>query len=254
MTRARHRLYQGIGQGMLRAAVHVDEPVMAPWPGRSASLDDWRVWLNTVWADDAFRQAVAGASPDLADQVRAILGGRAPKLRRVRRTALATARYAIRYARRSTPYGLFAGVAVIEFGDTASIRFGDRHQTVTRADPVALDEAISAWEADATRMADVDVRVHPLAQQRDGHVRVPSEGDAEFRLALSSPALRFVLDAAHAPIRYSLLAGKLAAEFPITAECARTQFLGELLRVRLLRSSLRAPATVVDPAECLPPA
>lgn len=254
MTRARYSLYQGTGQGMLRAAVHLAEPAMPSWPGRSATLDDWRSWLGTVWADETFRQAVTSASLDLATQVQAILDGRSPKLRRVRRAALATARYAIRYARRSTPYGLFAGVAMIEFGDTANIRFGDRHQAVTRPDPVALDEAISAWEADATRMSYVDVRVHPLAQQRDGHVRVPSEGDAEFRLALSSPALRFVLDAARAPIRYSLLADKLAAEFPATSERARTHLLRELLRVRLLRSSLRAPATVVDPAEALPPA
>ncbi|MBN3932971.1 lantibiotic dehydratase family protein [Streptomyces verrucosisporus] len=207
-----------------------------------------------MWADETFRQAVSSASPDLATQVQAILDGRSPKPRRVRRAALAVARYAIRYAHRSTPYGLFAGVALIEFGDTATVRFGDRHRTVTRPDPVALDEAISAWEADATRMADVDVRVHPFARQHDGYVRVPSEGDAEFRVALCSPALRFVLDAARTPVRYSLLADKLAAEFPATTAHARTRLLGELLRVRLLRSSLRAPATVVDPSEGLPPA
>ncbi|GAA3082919.1 lantibiotic dehydratase family protein [Streptomyces rectiviolaceus] len=254
MTRARHSLYQGAGQGMLRAAAHLAAPVMPPWPGRSASLDDWRSWLGTVWADEIFRQAVSSASPDLANQVQAILNGRSPKLRRVRRAALATARYAIRYAHRSTPYGLFAGVSLMEFGDTAEVRFGEGHQAVTRPDPVALAEAITAWETDGTRMADVDVRVNMLARQRDGHVHVPSEGDAEFRLALSSPAVRFVLDAASAPIRYALLADKLAAEFPATSEHARTQLLGELLRVRLLRSSLRAPATVPDPTDVLPPA
>ncbi len=254
MTRARHSLYQGTGQGMLRAAVHLAEPAMAPWPKGSASLDDWRSWLDAVWADETFRQAVTGASPDLAKQVQAILNGRSPKLRRVRRAALATARYAIRYAHRSTPYGLFAGVALIEFGDTTKVRFGDRHQAVARPDPVALDEAISAWEEDGARMADVEVCVNGLARQRDGQVHVPSEGDAEFRLALSSPALRLVLDAARAPVRYAPLADKLAAEFPATSERARAQLLGELLRVRLLRSSLRAPATVVDPAEALPPA
>ncbi|MEU9486000.1 lantibiotic dehydratase family protein [Streptomyces decoyicus] len=227
---------------------------MPPWPGPATPLEEWRSWLGTVWADGTFRQAVSNASPDLALQVQAILDGRSPKPRRVRRAALATARYAIRYERRSTPYGYFAGVALTEFGDTMKVRFGDRHQAVTRPDPVALDEAISAWEMDGTRMADVDVRVNTLAQQCEGHMYVPSEGDAEFRLALSSPALRFVLDAACSPIRYSLLADKLAAEFPATSERDRTKLLGELLRVRLLRSSLRAPATVIDPTEPLPTA
>ncbi|MFI9105455.1 lantibiotic dehydratase [Streptomyces fildesensis] len=60
-------------------------------------------------ADETLRQTVAAASPDLAGQVQAILGGRSPKLRRVRRAVLAVARYAIRYARRSTPCGLGRG-------------------------------------------------------------------------------------------------------------------------------------------------
>ncbi|MBW1597212.1 lantibiotic dehydratase family protein [Streptomyces sp. JJ38] len=206
-----------------------------------------------MWADDAFRQAVSSASPDLERQVQSILDGRSPKVRRVRRAALATARYAIRYARRSTPYGLFAGVTLIEFGETAEAWFGGRHQTVARPDPAALDAAISVWEADAERMTNLDVCVNNLAQQRSGRVYVPSEGASEFSLALT-PAVALVLDAARAPIRYSDLADKLAAEFPTTAEHHRIRLLAQLLKVRLLRSSLLAPATVVDPAESLPPA
>ncbi|OEV03796.1 lantibiotic dehydratase [Streptomyces nanshensis] len=206
-----------------------------------------------MWADDTFRKTVSSASPDLARQVQAILDGRSPKLRRVRRAALATARYAIRYARRSSPYGLFAGVALIDFGDVAEVRFGDRHQAVARPDPVALDAAITDWETDGERLAAIDVQVNPLARERGGHLYVPSEGDAEFRLALS-PAVRFVLESARSPIRYSALADKLAAELLASTKSDRTKLLADLLRVRLLRSSLRAPATVVDPTEALPPA
>lgn len=251
MTRVRPSLYKGAGQAMLRAAVHRTEPAMPPWPTSTAPVEQWRAWLSTVWSDDAFRQTVTDASPDLAGQVQAITDGRTPKPRRVRRAALATARYAIRYAHRSTPYGLFAGVAPLGFGETTSVRFGERHQTVARPDPVALNEALGAWESDATRMADTEVCVNTLVRQRDGHVYVPSEGDAEFRLALS-PALRLVLDLARSPIRYRHVADKLAAEFPTVSDAARNKLLGELLHVRLLRSSLRAPATVVDPTDTLP--
>jgi hypothetical protein len=238
---------------MLRAAVHLAEPAMSPWPTSTAPVEQWRAWLSTVWSDDAFRQTVADASPDLARQVRAIIDGRMPKPRRARRAALATARYAIRYAHRSTPYGLFAGVAPLGFGDAVSVRFGERHQAVTRPDPVTLDETISTWESDATQMVDMEVCVNSLIRQRGGHVYVPSEGDAAFRVALS-PVLRLVLDLARSPIRHSHLADKLTAEFPTVSEAARNKLLGELLRVRLLRSSLRAPATVVDPADALPSA
>lgn len=251
MTRVRPSVYQGAGQAMLRAAVHRTEPAMPPWPTSTAPVEQWRAWLSTVWSDDAFRQTVTDASPDLAGQVQAIINGRTPKPRRVRRAALATARYAIRYAHRSTPYGLFAGVAPLCFGEAASVRFGEHHQAVARPDPVALDETLSTWESDATRMADTEVCVNTLVRQHDEHVYVPSEGDAEFRLALS-PALRLVLDLARSPIHYRHVTDKLAAEFPTVSDVARNKLLGELLRVRLLRSALRAPATVVDPTDALP--
>ncbi|MEU0163989.1 lantibiotic dehydratase family protein [Streptomyces iakyrus] len=251
MTRVRPSLYQGAGQAMLRAAVHLTEPAMPPWPASTAPVEPWRAWLSSVWSDDAFRQTVTDASPDLAGQVQAIIDGRTPKLRRVRRAALATARYAIRYAHRSTPYGLFAGVALLGFDQSTSVRFGEDHQAVVRPDPAGLDEMLSAWESDSTRMADTAVCVNTLARQRNEHIHVPSEGDAEFRLAVN-PALRLVLNLARSPIEYRQLADKLAAEYPAVSDAARHRLLGELLRVRLLRSSLRAPATAVDPSGALP--
>ncbi|MFD6438085.1 lantibiotic dehydratase family protein [Streptomyces venezuelae] len=253
MTRHRPSLYEGAGQAMLRAAVHTTEPAMPPWPMSTASVDEWRAWLSMVWSDPAFRRAVSQASEHLADQVQAIIGGRTPKVRRMRRAALSTARYAIRYARRSTPYGLFAGVAPLHFDQTTSVRIGDEHQAIPRPEPLGLDEMLSAWESDSAHMADAEVCINTLIYQRDQHIHVPSEGDAEFRLALS-PALRLVLDLARTPIGFRPLTDKLAAEFPSVTAAARDRFLGELLRVRLLRSSLRAPATVADPADVSPPA
>lgn len=253
MTRQRPSLYEGAGQAMLRATVHTTGPAMPPWPTHRAPVEEWRAWLSAVWSDSDFRRTVSQASPHLADQVLAIIDGRTPKARRVRRAALSTARYVIRYAHRSTPYGLFAGVAPLGFGHATSVRFGGEHQAVARPDPIGLDGMLSAWESDASRMADAEVCVNNLIRRRDRHVHVPAEGDAEFRLALS-PALRLVLDVARSPIGYRQLSDKLAAEFPAMSGTALDRLLGELLRVRLLRSSLRAPATVTDPAGVLRPA
>jgi hypothetical protein len=246
-------LYEGAGQAMLRATVHTTGPAMPPWPTHTAPVEEWRSWLSAVWSDSDFRRTVSQASPHLTGQVLAIIDGRTPKARRVRRAALSTARYVIRYTHRSTPYGLFAGVAPLGFGHATSVRFGGEHQAVARPDPIGLDGMLSAWESDASRMADAEVCVNNLIRRRDRHVHVPSEGDAEFRLALS-PALRLVLDVARSPIGYDQLSDKLAAEFPAMSGTTLDRLLGELLRVRLLRSSLRAPATVTDPAGVLPPA
>lgn len=252
MARHRPSLYEGVGQAMLRATVHTAEPVMPPWPTATASVEEWRSWLSAVWSDSDFRRTVSHASPHLADQVQAIIAGRTPKVRRIRRAALSTARYAIRYAQRSTPYGLFAGVAPLDFAKATSVRIGGEHQAVARPDPARLDEMLNAWECDSARMADAEVCVNTLIRQRDEHIHVPSEGDAEFRLALT-PALRLVLDLARSPIGYRQLSDKLAAEFPAVSDAVCDRLLGELLRVRLLRSSLRAPATTTDPASVLPP-
>lgn len=251
MTRSRHSLYQGSGEAMLRAAANLTGPDMLPWPEPTAPLERWRAWLAAVWADNTFRQAVSAASPDLAHRVQSVLDGRSPKLRRVRRAALATARYAIRYKQRSTPFGLFAGVAPVAFGGAAKAHVGRQHRAVARPDPVALDAMITSWETDGERMADVDVCVNNLARRQDDRVYVPSEGALEVSLALT-PAVELVLDAAWSPIRFSVLADKLAAEFPDRADARWAELLTQLLRVRLLRSALRAPATVTDPVGHLP--
>ena len=252
MTRSRRRLYERTSAGMLRAALNLSAPVHPAWPGPGGSTEQWRSWLAPVWADETFRQAVTGASPDLAGQVEAILEGRLSSTRRARRAALAVARYAIRYAHRSTPFGLFAGVGLVEFGDTSAVRVGDGHEVLGRADPGSLDAAISAWEADGELMADVEVRVNNLARVRGGRVHVPSEGASEFSLALT-PAVALVLEAARSPIRHSALVGKLAAEFPEVDDRRRAAFVAELLRTRVLRSALRAAGTTVNAVDAVPP-
>ncbi|WP_205625466.1 lantibiotic dehydratase family protein [Actinomadura atramentaria] len=251
MTRSRRRLYRRTGTGMLRAAVNLQAPDLPAWPRPDASTKQWRDWLAPVWADATFRETVTGASPDLARQVGSILGGRPVKARRARRAALAVARYAIRYAHRSTPFGLFAGVSLVGFGGSAAVRVGDRHVVVRRADPVAVDAAIRMREADAALMADVEVRVNTLARVRGGRVYVPSQGASEFSMALTA-AVSLVLDAARSPIRHADLVGKLAAEFPDVGDDRTAAFVAELLRTRLLVSQLRAPATLADPADNLP--
>jgi hypothetical protein len=251
MTRSRLKLYQRTGTAMLRAAVNLSSPDLPAWPLPGSVAGQWRSWLVPVWADQSFRQAVTAASPDLARQVAAVLDGEVTDTRRARRAALAIARYAIRYAHRSTPFGLFAGVAPAEFGDTSAVRIGDGHEAFSRADPARLDSVISTREADSGLMVDVEVSVSNLIHVREGVVYVPSEGASEFSLALT-PAVALVLEAARSPIRYSVLLGKLAAEFPETGEQRRAALISELLRTRLLRSALRVAATVTDPAGAVP--
>jgi hypothetical protein len=251
VTRKRSTLYQCAGTAVLRASSARRGPGLPSWPAPGSAAGHWRSWLAPVWADGPFRRAVTVASPDLASQVAAVLEGRVTDPRRVRRASLAVARYAIRHARRSTPFGLFAGVAPVQFGGTPVARVGDAHETACRPGAEWLDAAIGVVEADGSVMADVEVMANNLATVRDGRVWVPAEGASEFSVKLI-PAVALVLEAARAPLRCSALAGKLAAEFPQAGEARCEALVGELLRARVLRSALRAPATTPDPASVLP--
>jgi lantibiotic biosynthesis protein len=251
VTRKRSTLYQCADAAVLRASSVLPGPGLPAWPAPGGAAGLWRSWLAPVWAGGQFREAVTVASPDLAAQVAAILDGRLTDPRRARRASLAVARYAIRHARRSVPFGLFAGVAPVRFGGPPAARVGDAHQTACRPGPEWLEAAIGAIEADSSRMADAEVMVNNLAAVRDGRVWVPAEGDSEFSVKLTA-AVVLVLEAAQAPVRCSALAGKLDAEFPQAGGDRCTALVTELLRARVLRSALRAPATVTDPASALP--
>jgi thiopeptide-type bacteriocin biosynthesis protein len=60
-------------------------------------------------------------------------------------------------------------------------------------------------------------------------------------------AVRAVRDLAAAPLRFDVLAGRLAALFGRADESAARHMLGELVRQGVLVTCLRAPCTVVDP-------
>lgn len=251
MTRSRHNLYKRAEGGILRAALRTTGPTLRPWPVSNGTLEAWCAWLGDAWSDEDFARAVGAASPDLARQVNLLLHGGIRDVRRARRAALALGRYAIRLTRRSTPFGLFAGVAPIEFGPRSHARFGQRHQQYARPEPVALASAISAMEADPRLMSGIDVCVNNLAIVREGRVLVPAEGADENSLALT-PVIVKVMEAAKTPIAFGTLLRKLVAEFPEASEARCAAALGKLLQVGLLRSALRAPATIVDPTDALP--
>ena len=251
MTRSRNNLYQRTGAGMLRAAVSTTAPALEPWPAPDSAAERWRAWLSVAWADESFTRAVTAASPDLARQVAAVLKEEITSPRRARRAALAVGRYAIRYAGRSTPFGRFAGIAPVKFDATTSVRFGHLHQAVLRSEPTSLAPVVASLEADPEFMSDVEVCINNLATVRRNRVFVPAEGPDEHSLALT-PAVALVMETAKEPITHGALLTKLAANFPGTPPHRRSAAVSALLRVGLLRSALRAPATVVDPGDALP--
>jgi hypothetical protein len=110
-------------------------------PGEWGDLDA----IARLWSADAIREAVLLASPVLAAQVDKLLspsGAETPRKKR-KRLHKGLLKYALRLSTRCTPFGMFAGVAVLPVGDGEPV-LGTAHVRHVRASGCAGDAAGSA--------------------------------------------------------------------------------------------------------------
>ncbi|GHE73887.1 hypothetical protein GCM10018771_64820 [Streptomyces cellulosae] len=209
-------------------------------------------WLRRVWRDEDIAEALDHASPVLAAQVRTLVSTQGASERDVRRAALSVARYLLRAQHRPTPFGLFAGVAAARFGSPAADEWRDGGTVVARAGAEWLAAVIRELEVNTDLLALLPVVANNTMTVRGDRLIVPFQAGGsqeaqavETSLAWSSP-LRTVIDAAQAPITVSALAEKLQAEYPEVAPERMWQMVQELVRRRVLLTSLAAPSTEPD--------
>lgn len=90
----------------------------ADYPDDPAEWGDFDA-IARLWSGDALREAVRLASPVLAAQVEKLSSssGTDTPVKKRRRLHKALLKYAIRLSTRCTPFGMFAGVAVLPVGD-----------------------------------------------------------------------------------------------------------------------------------------
>ncbi|WP_390624032.1 lantibiotic dehydratase [Fodinicola feengrottensis] len=103
------RLYRHTGVALLRAAVWPTTRITSGWPD-PADLPGCLAWLEMIWSNPQFADAVGHASPSLRAQAMALLTadtaeGRPDK--QVRRATVASARYLLRATGRPTPFWTF---------------------------------------------------------------------------------------------------------------------------------------------------
>ncbi|WP_235490881.1 lantibiotic dehydratase, partial [Frankia sp. AvcI1] len=125
-------MYRAVDAALIRAASYPRDLALPAWPDLTTSRpEEWLGWLREVWALPEFAAAVEQAAPDLAARIIRALAHEPMDRRRLRRLVEATVRYLLRWTSRATPFGRFAGVARVEFGSRAAVRWGDRHREVT---------------------------------------------------------------------------------------------------------------------------
>lgn len=208
-------------------------------------------WLGRIWARPDVRAAIMVASPALAEQTGKVLTS--GDLARRTQVSMAVASYLLRWQRRATPFGLFAGVTPVQVGATATAKIGSAHGVAVRADGQWLSALIDRLEMHPDVLRHLLVTTNSMMMARGERVVIPARpgdgadpGPLKETSIRNLPPVRAALAAAATPIPFRSLADHLTTEFPGTPSSTVAAALTALVKQGFLLTSLRPPSTVVD--------
>ena len=219
--------------------------------GTAPVVTDFDPGTASAGLDPLFAEAVAVASPSLASVLErvAVQGAPPSKPKDLRRLTSALARYRTRMATRATPFGLFAGVGVGEFGPAAHGRIGTAHRTYTRPDAGWLTMLIRRLEQDPEILRTLRVRSTDTWHRRgervvltdrqscdEGTIRSWSETSVRF-----TSAVHDVLHIAAEPIVFEQLVAELDRRYPAATRAVLERFLVGLVGQGFLVTELCPP-------------
>lgn len=256
MTARSAAAYEWAGIALARAST---DPGGLDLPGELGGTDPGSLaaqarWLSRAWGRDEVRAALAVASPALCEQAGKILASGQAGGSDASRVVWAVASYLLRWQRRATPFGLFAGVALARVGGPSRARWNAR-RAVARADAAWLGDVIAALERNRELLGRLDVVASDAVTGRGGRLTAPGPvpdgagrelAPVEVSVRGTRP-VRAVMEAAGEPVAAGKLAAHLATLFPDAPAGQVTELLAGLVTQGLLVTSLRAPMTCPDP-------
>ncbi|MFE5754687.1 lantibiotic dehydratase [Streptomyces massasporeus] len=236
-------IYRRVGDVLvLRAAVMPVTARPAVWPDPGSS-DACREWLAEVWGVGILVPPLRSASPHLAGYVERILAGDDIEPKRIRKATYSVARYLLRATSRSTPFGLFAGVAPATAG-SAAVAIGSTHQARVRPDTLWVDHVRKDLEGREDVLPVLTIQANTLAFKHGDEVGIPRSLDRIARARVGRP-LALLLQAAKEPTTGQALLRLLISAGGSERQARR--LIGRALAEGYLTSSLAAPMTEDDP-------
>lgn len=245
--------YEWQGAAMLRATTSTG-PADIP---RTLNLDDvgvTRGWLNRIWKREDFRSALELATPVLSHAVESVVRGLQTDPRHVRRTALSTVSYLLRWQHRPTPLGLFAGTAPVSVGTRASVRWRDKHRATLRPDAEWVTDMVLRLQRSPALLQQLPLVANNAAHTRGDRLVAPGPPSDGYALLLAPVEISVhntrpvaaAMEAARAPIPYSDLHAHIRDRFPQATAEKIDALLSALVEQQFLITSLWAPMTTVD--------
>ncbi|MFG3012235.1 lantibiotic dehydratase [Streptomyces cinerochromogenes] len=212
-----------------------------PDPNRAAEC---QLWIREIWQRQELADAVRSASPSLASTLDRIAAGDSIDTRKVRRAAASLMRYTIRSVGRSTPHGLFAGVAPVSVGSASMVRLGEENDPKVRVDAEWLADIIGRLEVMPELLRRLDLVFNTLVMKRGNRIEVSHESSG-FSVR-DSELMRVVREVATSPVHFPTLVHNVCSAFPDATPNKVASLLGQLTQHGFLLTSLRAPMTIPD--------
>jgi thiopeptide-type bacteriocin biosynthesis protein len=254
-------LYRPADFGMLRTPVL---PMRNALPGLGGNVDEATddelvAYLRASASDPVLREAIGVSTPSLAQLLDQVVADVPLRSARLRNAALSVARYVIRAGNRSTPFGVLAGVAPLYFGSGTDVVPGAAHVKHVSLDGAWLAQLLRDLESRPEIMRELDLVVDHEAVRKGCGVHYYT--DARRSKGKRTPSTRKVvrshvvvdrvLELAARPLRGSVLLDQLTLALPCQSRTRLTSAVAQLVRSRLLLTSLRPPLDARDPLEHL---
>ena len=245
------RLTTVAGPPLLRVSLFPTSQRPAWWPDLD-SPSSCRAWLREAWSSDGFAAALCAASPRLAQTVEKDLADEGATVKQLRKATLSVMRYLLRATDRSTPFSLFAGVALCskDNSDATSvshdswIHLGTEHQPLTAADTAWVAAVRKDLEQRTDVLHAVSLQANSLLTRNGSLGGLPAPDGRTVWVKITGPMQR-LLSEASTPVAYTGLSDALQRAGGSQAQA--DQLIKSAVAQTLLSTSLRAPMTSVDP-------
>lgn len=221
-----------------------------------ASAAELSAYLRDLVADPLVREAIEVSSGSLAGTLRKVESGAAVDPAKLRRAVLSATRYVLRMCGRPTPFGLLAGVSLVQLDETARARIGERHVKQVRPDAGWLHAMLVRLRQIPALRERLQLTTNNLCEPRGDRLVLPymrtdtTDDPPGRQLSVGyTPVVRTAVEAARRPIAYPELRTVLTTEFPEADDTDADRLLGQLIDREILLTDLDARLDLSDQFE-----